>query len=72
MARPVRLFGVPVDLYLEASRAGPKELADTQWQALLATLNTGGREERLLGDILAGKKPLDAYRIDAGTGGEVS
>jgi len=45
-------------LYLAAIRAKTKDLADAQWQALLAGLAKGGRDERLLGDMLAGRKPL--------------
>src|SRR5262249_18231921 len=47
-------------LYLEATRAKAKDLAQSQWQALLDDLKKRGREEQLLGDILAGKKPFDA------------
>jgi tetratricopeptide (TPR) repeat protein len=45
-------------VYLGATRSGAKGLAQEQWQALLADLAQGGREERQLGDLLAGRKPL--------------
>lgn len=45
-------------VYLAATRSGAKELAETHWQALLAKLAKGAREERLLGELLAGRKKL--------------
>jgi tetratricopeptide (TPR) repeat protein len=45
-------------LYLEAKKRGDQELAETSWQALLTELSHGVREEKLCGDILAGRKPL--------------
>jgi tetratricopeptide (TPR) repeat protein len=44
-------------LYLEASRSGAKDLAETQWDALLADLKKGGREEKRFAEILASGKP---------------
>jgi tetratricopeptide (TPR) repeat protein len=46
-------------LYLEATRAGAKEIADEHWQGLLAELQKGSRHERRFGEILSGKKPFD-------------
>jgi len=45
-------------VYLAATRSGAKELAATHWQALLEKLAKGAREERLLGELLAGRKKL--------------
>lgn len=45
-------------LYLEATRSGDRTLAQSQWEALLADLRQGDREEKLIGEILAGRKPL--------------
>lgn len=50
-------------LYLEATRTKAKDLAQSQWQALVDDLKKRGREEQLLGDILAGKKPFDARLV---------
>jgi hypothetical protein len=47
-------------LYLEATRAGDKELAQSQWDALLVELNRHGREQKLMAQILAGRKPAGA------------
>jgi tetratricopeptide (TPR) repeat protein len=44
-------------LYLEATRTGDKELADNQWNALLAELKKSGRDGRLFADVLEGRKP---------------
>lgn len=44
-------------LYLAATRAGDKTMADGQWQALLAELRKASPEERLFGEILEGSKP---------------
>jgi tetratricopeptide (TPR) repeat protein len=59
-------------LYLAAKRAGNKELADSQWRALLASLSKGDNSERLFGEMLAGKKKFPAgleqrLPIDPGT-----
>jgi tetratricopeptide (TPR) repeat protein len=43
-------------LYLAATRSKAKELAETHWKALLADLGKQGRDERLLADVLAGRK----------------
>lgn len=45
-------------LYLEATRAGAKDIADKEWRALLADLGKGGRGQRLFGDVLTGHKPI--------------
>src|SRR5207302_5384474 len=45
-------------VYLAATHSGAKDLAATHWQALLAELAKGAREERLLEDLLAGRKTL--------------
>jgi len=45
-------------LYLAATRSGDKKLALTHRQALEAKLAKGSREERLLADLLAGRKTL--------------
>lgn len=45
-------------LYLAAVRRGDKELAATYRKDLVAKLAEGTREERLLGDVLAGRKTL--------------
>ena len=44
-------------LYLEATRSGAKELAETHWKALLAELDKGGRDMRLFGQMLNSGKP---------------
>ncbi|HLN28323.1 MAG TPA: hypothetical protein VK395_11310 [Gemmataceae bacterium] len=38
-------------------------IADEQWQALLKDLGQAGGHERLLGDMLAGRKPAKADLI---------
>jgi tetratricopeptide (TPR) repeat protein len=47
-------------LYLAARKAGDEKLADSQWQLLLADLAKGDPALRLLGDILAGRRPFNA------------
>jgi hypothetical protein len=46
-------------VYLEAARTGAKELAETHWQALLADLKKRSRDERFVGEVLSGAKPLE-------------
>jgi hypothetical protein len=43
-------------LYLAALQAGDNKLADEQWPVLLALLARGSRQERQLGDMLAGRQ----------------
>ena len=50
-------------LHLAALKAGDKKIADEQWQALLKDLAQAGGHERLLGDMLAGRKPAKADLI---------
>ncbi|MGL5094699.1 MAG: tetratricopeptide repeat protein [Planctomycetia bacterium] len=50
-------------LYLQAAAAGDKDSADVYWIALLADLAMGGGEERLFGDVLAGRKPMAEYPL---------
>jgi tetratricopeptide (TPR) repeat protein len=60
----VRQFGAGVEhalLYLAATRSGAKELALAQWQTLAERLAKGSREERLLADVLQGRKPITEY-----------
>jgi tetratricopeptide (TPR) repeat protein len=44
-------------IYLAATRSGDKDLANVQWEALLASLKKAGREEQVFGDVLAGRVP---------------
>ncbi len=44
-------------VYLAASRAGKKELAEKQWTSLLERLGKGARDERIFADLLSGKTP---------------
>lgn len=46
-------------LYLAALKAGNKEVADEQWLLLLTFLAKARRHERRLGEMLAGRQPLD-------------
>jgi hypothetical protein len=48
-------------LYLQAMRSGAKDQAEASWSALLADLQKGGREQRLFGELLAGRKPLEGH-----------
>jgi tetratricopeptide (TPR) repeat protein len=50
-------------LYLEATRTGAKDIAEAHWQALLSELDKSTRHERRLGEMLSGKKPLDAKLV---------
>jgi tetratricopeptide (TPR) repeat protein len=50
-------------LYLAARQANEKKLADEQWSLLLATLAKGGRQQRQLGDMLAGRKPVTVAAV---------
>ena len=43
-------------IYLASVRSGDKDLAESQWKALLAQLGKGDPDERVFGDILAGKR----------------
>jgi hypothetical protein len=45
-------------LYLAAERSGAKDLALAQWQTLTERMARASREERLLADILLGRKPI--------------
>ncbi len=45
-------------LYLAAERAGAKDLALAQWRALTEVLAKGTRDDRLLADVLLGRKPI--------------
>jgi tetratricopeptide (TPR) repeat protein len=47
-------------LYLAALKAGDRKLAEEQRPLFLAELGKGGREERRLAGMLAGKQPLNA------------
>jgi tetratricopeptide (TPR) repeat protein len=50
-------------VYLAALKAGDKKLADEQWQQLLAATAKGDRFLRQLGDVLAGRKPVDVEAL---------
>jgi tetratricopeptide (TPR) repeat protein len=57
-------FGAGVEhalLYLAATRSGAKELALAQWQEFTERLAKGTREERLLADVLHGRKSITEY-----------
>jgi tetratricopeptide (TPR) repeat protein len=45
-------------LYLAALKAKDQKLADSQWQPLLAALAQGGGHLRALGEMLAGRRPI--------------
>jgi len=47
-------------LYLKATKAGNKAIADTAWTALLEGLNKGSREDRRFAELLTGKLPNDS------------
>jgi tetratricopeptide (TPR) repeat protein len=59
---PEREKAIPQNglLYLAALRAGDKGLAEAQWQQLLAGLAKSRASWRRMGEILAGRRPLDA------------
>ncbi len=50
-------------LYLAARKANNGPLAETQWQAVLAALQGGDREAKEIGDVFAGRRPLDVDRL---------
>lgn len=51
-------------LYLEATRAGAKELAEKEWKALLADLGKRGRDAQQFAEILSGKAAVKlAFRL---------
>jgi hypothetical protein len=50
-------------VYLAARQAKNAKLAEHQWSLLLAALAKSNRHERQLGDVLAGRRPLDVDEL---------
>jgi hypothetical protein len=53
----------PALLYLAAREEKNQKLADEQWQQLLISLGQSSRRHRQLGEMLAGKRPLDGNLV---------
>ncbi|WP_020473024.1 tetratricopeptide repeat protein [Zavarzinella formosa] len=51
-------------LWLEASLAGKKEIAEAHFNKLLDELKKAGRDERLFGEVLAGRQPAEAEHAE--------
>lgn len=62
-AETVKKYGTTLQhalLYLAAERSGAKDLAQAQWLALTEKLAKASRDERLLADVLLGRKSITA------------